>query len=49
VARDNLLVNSGEGQAGGEVAAIPYAYQLDPPADVAALVTAGAGSGGRGG
>jgi pectate lyase len=45
VARDNLLVNSGAGEAGGEVAAIPYAYQLDSASEVKALVTAGAGAG----
>ena len=45
VARNNVLVNSGSGQTGGSVAAIPYSYTLDNPDNVKALVTAGAGVG----
>jgi pectate lyase len=44
VERDNCYVGSGEPQStGGGVADIPYAYQLQPCADVPSLVTAGAG------
>ncbi|WBB99058.1 MULTISPECIES: pectate lyase [unclassified Solwaraspora] len=45
IARDNLLLDSGTGEAGGDVADIPYAYQLDPASEIEALVTAGAGAG----
>ncbi|WFE19789.1 pectate lyase [Solwaraspora sp. WMMD937] len=45
IARDNLLLDSGAGEAGGDVADIPYAYQLDPASEIEALVTAGAGAG----
>lgn len=45
VARDNHLVNSGSGETGGSVAAIPYAYTPDPASSVKSLVTAGAGVG----
>ena len=45
VARDNCFVNSGTPQAGGSVAPVPYAYQLQPCAQVKATVTAGAGAG----
>ncbi|MEV0734252.1 pectate lyase [Polymorphospora sp. NPDC050346] len=45
VARDNHFVNSGEGEQGGSVAAIPYAYTLDSAADVKSIVSAGAGAG----
>lgn len=45
VARDNLLVNSGSGDAGGSVKAIPYPYQLDAPSSVKSIVTNGAGAG----
>lgn len=42
---DNHFVESGEGQAGGTVDAIPYDYQPDAAADVKSIVTAGAGAG----
>ena len=45
VARNNLLVNSGAGQSGGSVAAIPYAYTADPASSVKSIVTANAGAG----
>jgi pectate lyase len=45
VARDNLLVNSGSGDAGGSVKPIPYPYRLDAPAAVKSIVTSGAGAG----
>jgi pectate lyase len=45
VARNNCLVNSGSGQTGGSVAAIPYAYTLDTACNVKAIVSAGAGTG----
>jgi pectate lyase len=45
VARDNQLVNSGPCETNGTVAAIPYAYHLDPVGSVKSLVTAGAGTG----
>jgi pectate lyase len=45
VARNNLLVNSGSGQTGGSVAAIPYGYSADPAATVKSIVTANAGAG----
>jgi pectate lyase len=45
VARNNLLVGSGAGQAGGSVAAIPYSYTADPAGNVKAIVTANAGAG----
>jgi pectate lyase len=45
VARGNYFVDSGSGQAGGSVAAIPYSYTADPAAAVKSIVTAGAGAG----
>jgi pectate lyase len=45
VARNNVFVNSGNGQAGGSVAAIPYSYTVENPNNVKASVTAGAGAG----
>jgi pectate lyase len=45
VARNNFFVNSGTGDAGGSVAAIPYSYPLDPAANVKSIVTGGAGAG----
>ncbi|PZG00301.1 pectate lyase family protein [Micromonospora deserti] len=45
VARNNHFVNSGSGQAGGSVAAIPYAYPLDSASSVKSIVTGGAGAG----
>ncbi|WP_246148088.1 pectate lyase family protein [Nonomuraea turkmeniaca] len=45
VARGNHLVNSGPGDQGGAVAAIPYPYAMDPAADVKSIVIAGAGTG----
>jgi pectate lyase len=45
VARGNMFVNSGSGQATGSVNGIPYAYQLDPASTVRAAVIAGAGTG----
>jgi pectate lyase len=44
-ARNNLLVNSGAGQTGGTVAAIPYSYTAENASTVKATVTAGAGVG----
>jgi pectate lyase len=43
VARNNVLVNSGSGQTGGSVRAIPYSYTLDTPSNVKSIVTSGAG------
>jgi len=48
VARDNCFVDSGEGQAGGSVEDVPYAYTLTPCANVKAEVTANAGAGNLG-
>jgi pectate lyase len=45
VARDNHFVNSGTGQAGGSVAAVPYSYPADAASSVKSVVTAGAGTG----
>ena len=45
VARDNCFVNSGTPQAGGSVTPVPYAYTLQPCAQVKATVTAQAGAG----
>ncbi|WP_229071094.1 polysaccharide lyase family 1 protein [Actinoplanes sp. DH11] len=45
VARNNLLVNSGSGQTGGSVRAIPYSYTADPASSVKSIVTANAGAG----
>jgi pectate lyase len=45
VARNNVLVNSGGGQTGGSVAAIPYGYTADPAANVKSIVTVRAGTG----
>ena len=45
VARGNLLVNSGAGQSGGSVKAIPYAYTADAAGNVKSIVTANAGAG----
>lgn len=45
VARNNLLVGSGSGQAGGSVASIPYSYTVDSPSSVKSIVTSGAGVG----
>jgi pectate lyase len=45
VARNNCLVDSGTGETGGSVAAIPYAYTLDTACDVKGIVSAGAGTG----
>lgn len=45
VARNNHFVNSGAGQAGGSVGAIPYGYSLDTPSNVKSIVQAGAGTG----
>ncbi|WP_327044086.1 cellulose binding domain-containing protein [Microbispora sp. NBC_01189] len=44
VARNNYLVGSGSGDAGGSVASIPYSYSLDTPSSVKSVVTAGAGA-----
>ncbi|MFM9373704.1 polysaccharide lyase family 1 protein [Streptomyces sp. Da 82-17] len=44
-AKDNHFVESGEGQTGGDVAAIPYDYVPAPAADVKAQVMEGAGVG----
>ncbi len=45
VARNNHFVNSGQGQTGGSVAAIPYAYALDKASSVKSIVTGDAGAG----
>jgi pectate lyase len=45
VARDNCFVNSGTGESGGSVSAVPYPYNAEPCANVKASVTAGAGTG----
>ncbi|MDN3295192.1 pectate lyase [Streptomyces ficellus] len=45
VARNNHFVNSGPGQSGGSVAAIPYSYSPAAASTVKAAVTAGAGVG----
>lgn len=45
VARNNYLVSSGAGDAGGSVAAIPYGYTLDQASSVKSIVTGGAGVG----
>ncbi|WP_189321437.1 pectate lyase family protein [Streptomyces flaveus] len=45
VAKDNHFVGSGEGQAGGSVASIPYDYTADAASGVKAAVMAGAGVG----
>jgi pectate lyase len=45
VARDNEMVNSGEGQQGGSVSDPSYEYTLDPAADIASIVSGGAGVG----
>ncbi|MDT0532506.1 right-handed parallel beta-helix repeat-containing protein [Micromonospora sp. DSM 115977] len=45
VARNNHFVNSGSGQAGGSVRAIPYSYSLDAASSVKSIVTGGAGAG----
>jgi pectate lyase len=45
VARGNQLVNSGAGQTGGSVKAIPYGYTLDAASSVKSAVTASAGAG----
>ncbi|WP_326554756.1 pectate lyase family protein [Micromonospora sp. NBC_01813] len=45
VARNNHFVNSGNGQTGGSVAAIPYSYTLTTPSQVKSVVTNGAGTG----
>lgn len=45
VARDNFFVNSGSGQTGGSVRAIPYGYSADPAANVKSIVQARAGAG----
>lgn len=45
VARNNHFVNSGRGQAGGSVAAIPYSYTAQAASGVKSAVIAGAGVG----
>jgi pectate lyase len=45
VARNNTLVNSGAGQAGGSVASIPYSYTVDNSSSVKSIVMSGAGVG----
>jgi pectate lyase len=45
VARNNFFVNSGSGQQGGSVKAIPYSYSLDTASSVRATVRNGAGVG----
>jgi pectate lyase len=45
VARNNHFVNSGSGDAGGNVASIPYSYSLDTASSVKSIVSAGAGAG----
>jgi pectate lyase len=45
VERNNLVVESGQLQVSGAVAAVPYKYELDDAAEVPAIVRAGAGVG----
>ncbi|ONI80474.1 pectate lyase [Saccharothrix sp. ALI-22-I] len=45
VARNNCLVNSGSGDQGGSVRAIPYSYALDACGSVKSIVQSGAGTG----
>ncbi|WP_447007063.1 pectate lyase family protein [Saccharothrix isguenensis] len=45
VARNNHMVNSGSGDQGGSVKAIPYSYVLDSAGGVKSIVTGGAGTG----
>ncbi|AXB41128.1 pectate lyase family protein [Amycolatopsis albispora] len=45
VARNNHFVNSGSGDQGGSVRAIPYSYSLDPASSVKSAVQGGAGTG----
>lgn len=45
VARNNHFVNSGGGQQGGTVKAIPYSYSLDTASTVKSKVQSGAGTG----
>jgi pectate lyase len=45
VARNNFFANSGSGQTGGSVGAIPYSYTLDAASSVKGIVQAGAGTG----
>ncbi len=45
VQRNNSFLRSGTPQSAGTVAAIPYAYSLDPASSVESIVTAGAGAG----
>jgi pectate lyase len=49
VERNNVFDNSGAPEStGGGVDPIPYSYQLDNPANIPAIVSAGAGAGGLG-
>ncbi|WP_158843571.1 pectate lyase family protein [Saccharothrix deserti] len=45
VARNNHMVNSGSGDQGGSVKAIPYSYTLDSASSVKSIVQSGAGTG----
>ncbi len=45
VARNNYLVGSGSGSAGGSVASIPYSYSVDTASNVKSIVTGSAGVG----
>jgi pectate lyase len=45
VARNNYSVNSGSGQQGGSVKAIPYSYSLESASGIKSSVTGGAGVG----
>jgi pectate lyase len=45
VARNNCLVNSGAGQTGGSVSAVPYAFTLQPQCQINTIVSGGAGTG----
>ena len=45
VARNNHFVNSGSGDQGGSVKAIPYGYTLDSASSVKSIVQSGAGVG----
>ncbi|GIF66779.1 hypothetical protein Ais01nite_48140 [Asanoa ishikariensis] len=45
VARNNCFTNSGTGEAGGSVSAVPYSYTLLPCAQVQSTVSAQAGAG----
>ncbi|MGC7094932.1 pectate lyase family protein [Amycolatopsis lurida] len=45
VAKNNHFVNSGSGDQGGSVKAVPYSYSLDQASSVKSIVQGGAGTG----